>query len=270
VRVGVPPGPPDAGPSDSLLDQQLGAVVRALAAAHDPLVRDVNYDGRPAWQLGVALTPNTVYPDVDHLSVTVDRTTGFPLHVVATLHGHFRSETRVDQLKLDAPLPPGSFGVDFPRGAEVLRTDAGFSTVDLHEAATIVGYRPLALARVPDGFHLAAVAAAKSAERTGPGQSNPPSRGVVSTSYRRGLEQFVVTTRLRGGGRWRDPFAVEGVPLGGEQVRLDRGALAGEPVELVVDPRSVPHLWAVTDRLVVTVAGDLSRDQLLAVAEALR
>jgi hypothetical protein len=55
------------------------------------------------------------------------------------------------------------------------------------------------------------------------GPGNPPSRGVVSLSYRRGLERITITTRLRGDGRWRDPFAVEGVPAMREQVRLDRG-----------------------------------------------
>jgi outer membrane lipoprotein-sorting protein len=269
-RVSLAPGPPDESAATSLLETQLAAVVRALAAAADPRVRNVDYDGRPAWQLDFALTSNTIYADVDHLSVTVDRVTGFPLRVLATLGGRFRSEMHLGQLKVDQPLSATVFNVDFPRGAEVLRTDAGFSNVDLRQAASIAGYRPLVPAHVPDGFRLAAVAAARSAERTGPGQSNPPSRRVVSLAYRRGLEQFVVTTRLRGEERWHDPFALEGVPLHREQVRLDGGALATAPVELAVDPRSLPHLWAFTDQLVVTIAGDLSREQLINVAETLR
>jgi hypothetical protein len=269
-RVGLPPGPPDDGPSDSLLDQQLGAVTRALAAAHDPRVRQLDYHGRPVWELNVAVAPNTLAPDIDHLSVTVDRTTGFPVHVLATLAGHFRSELRLDKLKLDAPLAPGIFTVRFPPQAEVLRTDAGFTNGDLKHAAEVVSYQPLLPAHVPAGFRLAIVAAAKSTEPTGPGQSNPPSRGVVSLSYRRSIEQIVVTTRLRGHGHWRDPFAVQGVPLSGRRVVLDHGALAGAAAEVVVDPRTIPHLWAVSDRMVATVSGDLSRAELVAVAEALR
>jgi hypothetical protein len=269
-RVGLAPGPPDAGPSDSLLDTQLGAVTRALAAAHDPRVREVDYRGRPAWQLDLAVAPNTIEPDIDHLAVTVDRATGFPLHVLATLRGRFRSELRLDKLELDAPAQPSTFTVRFPAGAEVLRTNAGFANAGLDEAAKIAGYRPLVPSDVPDSFRLVTVAAAASADATGPGQSNPRSAGVVSLSYRRGLEQIVITTRLRGHGGWRDPFAVEGVPVNGEQVRLDRGALAGATANVVVDPRTVPHLWAVTDRLVVTLSGDLSRAELIAVAEALR
>jgi hypothetical protein len=269
-RSGLAPGPPDATAASSLLQTQLGAVLRALAAGHDSRVREVEYQGRRAWQLDVDLTPNTIYPDVDHLSVTVDRATGFPLHALATLARRFRSELRLDRLELNRPLKPASFSFRFPPGREVLRTDAGFDQVTPNRAGAIAGYRPLVPARVPRGFALAIVAAARNAAATGPGEANPASRRVVSLSYRRGLEQFVVTTRLRGNGRWRDPFAPAGVSLRSGQVRLSRGALAGTPAAVVVDVRATPHLWAVTDRLVVTVSGDLTRRQLIAVAEALR
>jgi hypothetical protein len=269
-RVGLAPGPPDESAPSPLLDQQLGAVTRALAAADDPRVRAIEFHGRSAWVLDVAVKPNTLDTDIDHLAVTVDRTSAFPLHVLATLHGRFRSELRLDKLELDSSPAPGTFSVQFPPHAEVLRTDAGFVNVDLGQAGRLAGYQPLLPTHVPPRFRLVTVAVAKSAERTGPGQTNPPSRRVVSMSYRRGLEQITITTRLRGDGRWRDPFAVEGVPASGEQVHLDRGALAGSTAEVVVDPRVIPHLWAVSDRLVVTVAGDLSRDQLIAIAEALR
>jgi hypothetical protein len=274
LRRGLAPGPPDPRPTDSLfasqLDAQLGAVTRALAAGGDAHVREVKFRGRPAWRLDVAVTPNTIEPDVDHLSVTVDRESGFPLHVLAALDGQLRSELRLDRLKLNAPLGADAFSIPFPPGAEILRTNAGFRHVDLEQAASVVGYQPLAPATVPDGFRLRTVAAAARAAATGPGQSNPKSRGIVSLCYRRGLEQFVVTTRLRDEGRWRDPFAVEGVPLRRDRVRLSGGALEGATAEVVVDPRATPHLWVVGKRLVVTIAGDLSRADLVAVAESLR
>jgi hypothetical protein len=37
----------------------------------------------------------------------------------------------------------------------------------------------------------------------------------------------------------------------------------------VLSPRATPHLWALTDDLVVTVGGDLSRAELLRVAGSL-
>jgi acetyl esterase/lipase len=53
-------------------------------------------------------------------------------------------------------------------------------------------------------------------------------------------------------------------------VTLHGGALDGVTAELEVDPRTTPHLWALTPELVVTVSGDLTRDELLAVAQSLR
>jgi len=148
----------------------------------------------------------------------------------------------------------------------VLRTDAGFANVDPAAAAKVVGYRPLLPTAVPDGFRLAGIAVASETAPTGPGGSNPPSRDVVSAIYRRGLDELVVTTRRRVAGTWRDPFAIEGVDLSSERVPV-----AGAPeANLVLDPRTVPHLWAVTDRLVITVSGDLDREQLLVVARSLR
>jgi hypothetical protein len=72
-----------------------------------------------------------------------------------------------------------------------------------------------------------------------------------------------------GAGRWQDPFAVEGVHLATSPVSVE-GELAGAPAELVIDPRVVPHLWGVTNRFVITVAGDLDRAELIQVAQSLR
>jgi len=52
-------------------------------------------------------------------------------------------------------------------------------------------------------------------------------------------------------------------------VSLGRGALSGVEANLLVVPRNTPHIWALADELVVTVSGDLSRDELVRVAESL-
>jgi len=49
---------------------------------------------------------------------------------------------------------------------------------------------------------------------------------------------------------------------------IDGGALAGADAELVVSPRGTPHVWAIDDELVVTVAGDASADELRRMAES--
>jgi hypothetical protein len=117
---------------------------------------------------------------------------------------------------------------------------------------------------------LAEVAVARRAAPTASG-ANPSSRGVVSLSYRRGFDQLSVTTRLRlgPGAHWADPFAVPGLPAAGKPVRIDAGALKGATARVVIDPRSIPHLWVVTDKLVVTVSGDANEFELLQVARSL-
>lgn len=52
-------------------------------------------------------------------------------------------------------------------------------------------------------------------------------------------------------------------------IRLERGALSGVEANLLIVPLAIPHIWALTDELVVTVAGDLSREELVRVAESL-
>ena len=269
-RTGLAPGAPDEGPSEFLLDRELGALVRALAASREPRVQDVTYHGHPAWRLDVRVEPNSLEPDIDRITVTVDKRSGFPVHVVSSLRGRFRSELTLTELVVDKPLGVGEFTVRFPANPEILRTDAGFTHDGLQHAAAVVGYRPLVPRTIPAGFRLAIVAVARKTSTTGPGGSNPPSRNVVSLAYRRGLDQFTVTTRLRTEGLWRDPFAVEGLALPGEHVRLAGGAFGGARAAVVLDPRTIPHIWAVTDRLVLTISGDLTRAQLLAVADGVR
>ena len=271
VRSGLAPGPPDPGPSDSVLERELGAVVRVLLAAHDPRVDEIDYGGAQAWRVVVPVRPNRVYPDVDRLDITVDQETGFPLRAVATLGGRFRSELRIVDLKAPATLSRAAFSIRFPKHAAILRTDGGFRRTSLDDVRSAVGYSPPVPARVPMGYQLAEVAVARRAPSTGAGGANPPSRNVAALAYRRGFDKFVVTSRARGprDEGWRDPFGIEGINLRSTVVTLTRGALAGTRAQLVLDPRVVPHLWLVTPDLVMTVAGDLNRSQLVEVVESL-
>jgi len=49
----------------------------------------------------------------------------------------------------------------------------------------------------------------------------------------------------------------------------ERIDLLGNPAWLVIDPNSVPHIWAIQGQHVVTIAGNLDRDELLRVAQSL-
>lgn len=272
-RSGLAPGPPDPGPLSSwALPREFAAVVRALLAARDPRVREITYDDRRAWRLDIPAVPNALVPEFsgDRFEITVDRQTAIPVRIVETKNGTFLRELRIDELAVDEELPPGTFTLEFPPGTEVSRTDAGFRRVELDAVAAAVGYVPLVAAWTPEGYELTEVAVASRANPTGAEAANPASEQVVSLSYRRGLDQFLVTTRLARGGTWSDPLATgEGFRDSPERITIRSGALAGEAAELLIVPRGIPHVWALSDELVVTVGGDLSRAELVRITESL-
>jgi len=194
-----------------------------------------------------------------------------PVRIVETLRGRFVSEIRIDDLAVDTATAE-DFVVRIAPGATADRSDVGFEHVTPVEAAGIVGYQPLLPTWLPDGYVRAETAAAVETDPTAMGR-NPVSRGVVTTAYRRGISRFIVTTRLVGPNlsAWSDPlFANENVAAAGRPVTFTEGALAGQTGELVVTPGSVPHVWTVGERLVVTVSGDLTERELVRVASSLR
>jgi hypothetical protein len=46
------------------------------------------------------------------------------------------------------------------------------------------------------------------------------------------------------------------------------GALAGANAELVLSARGNPHVWTIDDRLVVTITGDATGEELRRMAES--
>jgi hypothetical protein len=271
-RDGVAPGPPDLGPPTWLLPDECADYVRGALAAGSPAVQETTDLGRPAWRLDVDTVPNKIVPQLsgDRFRITVDQETGMPVQVVELTQGSVLRELSIEQLQVNEDVPPSTFRLAFPAGAEVMRSDDGFRRVGLSDVAGAVGYAPLVPAWVPDGYRLADVAVAREGAPTGKEGGNPQSEQVVSLSYRKGLDRFLVTTRLRGGGSWSDPLASgEGFVDQPQHVTFDGGALQGADVDLLLTPRAVPHVWALTGSLVVTVGGDLSGNELLRVAGSL-
>lgn len=270
---GLAPGPPDQTSSIEILDGSLGSAVRALAASSGGEVEEVRYQGRAAWRLEADLPAHDeeeFWPD--HLVAIVDREIGYPVSVLATNGDELMYEVRVEDLEVNGEAPEDAFTLEFPPGTEASRTDVGFRRVSLDEVAGAVGYDPLVPGELPEGYELSEVAVAQRAAPTGEFQSNPATIDAVSLSYRRGLNQIIVTTRLVRDERsaWSDPFvAGEGTIAEPERVSFDSGALAGSTGELVIDPMMEPHVWTLTEDLVVTVSGDLSREELMRVAESL-
>jgi len=293
-RRGLSSGAPDDGPSLWVLQRELGSTVRALLAEDAGLsVTETSYDGRPAWALDTDVEPNKIGGGGDHLRVTVDRETGFPVRVVETIAGAPFRELRLEQLVVNTPVDRTEFTIEFPAGVELFRHDAGWRRVPtVGEARGEVGYAPLVpnADALPEGFALARVAVVDRAQGTGVEGLNPPTRKAVSLAFHRGLDRILVTTRLRGGivdgrepgtapGRcseclgessWSDPLASgEGFFDDPDELSVAGGALAGSPAQLLVGPHTVPHVWALGDDLVVTVSGDATRAELVRILESM-
>ena len=289
VITNLPPGPPDQAARPSVLRRDVASVVRAfLTTTEDVPVTDVTEEGRPAWRLLTPVTPNKLAgpgASGDQLEVLVDRETGFPLRVTESLAGRFLHEVRLSNLVVDGPVDPASFTIDFPAGVTPFRQDVGFRAVPLSQVRAAVGYQPVlpAPAGLPAGYQLAEVTVATNAQPTGTEGANPQSRNVVSVAYRRGFDRIVVTTRATGTARrcsitrpgsdpsacWADPLASgEGFVDQPERFTVAAGALAGAQAEVILSPRGVPHVWTFDNRLVVTVAGDASADELRRMAES--
>jgi hypothetical protein len=267
---GLSAGPPDPSPDRSLLARSLGFLVRTfLGVRADVPVVETELDGRPVWRAVVPLGRDRT------LEVAVDRETGFPLETImrepAVVGPGDRvlEHVRVSKLVVDEPISRERFRLAFPAGvAAPTPINLGFRRVALGDVERQVGYRPLLPRDVPDGFELVEVATAR--QSAGTGRNNPISQNVVSMAYQRGFDRIVVSTRSTGAdpSRWSDPLAStedQGEP---QPVRVRGGALDGATAVVVLG-REGYHLWAVTDQLVVTITGDASQEQLLAMAGSL-
>lgn len=276
-RRGLSPGSPDMAPGMSE-QRDVTLLARLLLDLDDATVAHASFDDRPAWVVQAPTRLSFTALFGDEIALTVDRASGIVVRAVGTTKGQLGMEVRLEGQVVDPPVDPSLFDPPVPPGASVRVDDVGFRRLPLEEVADAAGYAPLVPSAVPEGYHLAEVAYAERAAGTGSdGNPNRPSRQVVSLAFHRGFQRLVVTTRLRGGHAWADPHGYstdadpERVPA--ESVNLRSGALSGvtaEVVSRIPEAWGRSQLWAMTDRLVVTVGGDVDRDELVTVAESLR
>ncbi|MBN1320123.1 MAG: hypothetical protein JXA87_04690, partial [Thermoleophilia bacterium] len=275
--TGLAVGPPD---SYWYVYGDLGAAVRALRESPEAEVMEGTYEGRSVWVLSTDLAPNLITNSgFDHMDVTVAKDVGLPVHIVYWMEGKPILDWRLSDLEVDPGLPADAFVLDIPPDVpadHIEREDHRFSAVEpahlCTDGANAVGYVPVLPTVVPDGFVLTEVKVAEVGRPSGKEGMNPPGSGVVSAMYRRGFDRLVVSTRMVGEDPtlWSDPMASgEGYIDNPETVTLASGEFAGSGAEIVVNIRTMPHLWAMNDTLVVTITGDLTRDELLAAAESL-
>lgn len=269
---GLASGPPDTF-VDSAFQRELGSVVRALLGVGSAPVEDELYKGRAVWALATPVRQDQYAGagySPDRLEVKVDVETGIPLYSLWTVDGGLRHRLEITAVTVNQDVSRADLAVDVPADVVLSGSDQGFDRVELDDVKAFVGYAPLVPSWLPEGYELADVTAAREGGPTGSEGMNPQASGVVSLVYRRGFDRIVLSTRLAAPGDWSDPLATgEGFVDLPEQIRLERGALSGVEANLLIVPLAIPHVWALTDDLLVTVAGDLNRDELLRVAESL-
>ena len=137
---------------------------------------------------------------------------------------------------------------------------------------------------VPEGFALtrAAVAPRDGSWKWGVA---PSGTDVVALRYQHGFSSLTVTSRrverpwryahrdvfgFDVGGSESNGFSMTGSGHGPVAVRLTSGALAGRRAWIVTGPLMIPHLWAVKDGVLLTIAGAATHDELVAVAESMK
>jgi outer membrane lipoprotein-sorting protein len=288
IVTGCPLGMPDRSEQDSDdIDSRLFALWfqgNVMSAMPHGTVTETIYEGRPALTVTTAADPSVDSP-FDAVEVTVDRAAWFPVRVRLLRHGKVREEERLTDLHLNEPVSAELFEPWFPAGTEVERHSASpfWRRVSFAEAAHVFAASPLAPRVLPPSFRPFAAAVTGRAQlrfivSTPHGGHDERywswSQDVTSLAYRAGFLTFLVTTRLQEtDDPLADPFATlpqltaRGNEL--ETVTLESGALAGVEAQLAMPALNTPHLWAYTDGRLITVSGDLTRNQLLSVANSL-
>jgi hypothetical protein len=291
---GYASGPPDAS-LDSLVP--FGPSPNAFSALENGTVWESTYMGRPCLTVVAPVKPDLiVHYDVDHpeqsyiyeelmideVELTFDKVSHLPVRVASSLRGHTVQLDTITDVRINERVSPSEFAYEFREGATVQHQDFGFRDAALGDVESAMGYAPLVPTRLPVGFRLQAV---RCARRTMTviwmGRLKQPShevvtRRVTSIGYGKGFLHLTVSLRPAGGldPLWlAEPFrqdpGLAGATAPPEQVTITSGALAGAQAFISLPPLNVPHLWVVHDGMVVTVAGDVTREQLLRVAGSL-
>ena len=274
-RVGYPLGPPDRW-AGLVTQFDFSAQGRALEAAGATRLRTTVYEDRPAWAITCSWDSGPYRPAIDddgfHFEITIDKATAFPVCFKGFLKDALMLEVRYSNVRVDAPLPDGAFESKAPAGAPVRRIQDGFRRAPLAEIASLPGYTTLVPASVPRGYRLTQAAAAPYAVTA---NRMVKGRKVVALQYARGFDSLTVTTR-RVADAWS---AAKYDPLELDQDRVYQvawpatiraGAFRGVAAQVVVAAvTTTPHLWAVKDGVLLTVAGSATAEELLAVAASL-
>lgn len=293
-------GLPDSGPFFSpwmgvsqVLDRSVAAYARAVIADLDPNVpvTPVTYEGRTAWSVTVPerLTGGSALGTV---RIVVDSASGYPLAVEHWSSDGTVSGTRVEHIKVGRPVTQDDLTLVTTGQTELLPDNEGFRRLTLAEATELSGrldtdastatdgddfnvYLP---SWIPEGFKLTGITGAVNdsylSSSTAVGDGEIASLTVVLT-YSRGFDRFCVVSRWRSENRAGsdDPFDENSATVNQSTVvPLTGGGLNGKMGRVVIGLSDWPHIFVSTGkghRLSVSVAGDLTRSELTAIANSL-
>jgi hypothetical protein len=274
-----PPGPPDTPAAISASGADLGAVLRAVSASTRLKLGEAVIDGRPAWTVtctkgDLAGLPRTNV-DWPVYIIAVDKQTWLPVRFQFERGGVMMFDVQYRHVRIDDPVPRDAFAPTPSPGDEVRRSDRGFARVSLEAAAGTAGTRVVTPTTMPGGYGLSGVWVA---ERSTSDNRLVEARDVFVMQLRSAFDALTISTR-----RIVNPYyAPEYDPLGdradptwseiaGTETTLRSGAFAGATARTVVATDvSAPHLWAVKDGILLTVAGGATADELVRIAESLR
>jgi DNA-directed RNA polymerase specialized sigma24 family protein len=286
-ETGLPPGPPDLEtPPELPFATELRSALATWRTSPGVTVHTDTVDGQPVWVVtsplgaagagGASAVPGA--PVADTLAVTVDQHTALPLRLTRSAGSTPVDDVELRDVVVDQPVAADGFTVPFAKDLVVTRFPYQFNRLkSVDEMPSAAGYPVATPGYLPPGYELAEIAVAPTPGlANGPPAAgaavaaNPPSTGVATLLYRRGLETIVVTTRRAGDApdAWTDPFGPATAPA---PVTVNTTAYGRVPMEFVDQPGVPTHLWGVAAEpgLVVTVAGDVDRDTMLRVASSL-
>ncbi len=280
ITTGSPVGSPDAlpgsGPAGHIIGVDLSAAARAVQAVGAARLSTTTYEGRPIWVVtcsaGSAPSRPNVTEEWPTYVMTIDQETCLPVGLKWIESGVVQLDFRLERMLVNVPIERSTFRLSTPPGARVKRADSGFRRVGLGEIERLAGYAPLVPGSLPSGYSLARTAvAARSTTVNGYITGDD----VVVLQYARGFDALTITMREVADPAFAattDPFDYESrwSELERTNVEITAGAFAGTTAQVMILPRSTtPHLWAVKDGRLLTIAGGATQKELIAIADSL-
>jgi hypothetical protein len=271
--------------STQVLDRSVAAFARAVIAELDPgvPVTPVTWEGRTAWSITVP-EPLAGGGGEGTARIVVDAQSGYPLAVEHWTGDGDVSGARIENVRVGGVIPRSRFKLAVRVQDKLLPMSERFRRVSLAQAAALgrratMAFTPYRPSWVPPGYTLSGVTGAVNGSFRGrylPVKPDGVGSLTVVLTYRRGFDRFCVVNRWRSSNPpgSDDPFDENSAALStSTRVRLTAGGLRGATASVVLGLPDWPHLFVTAGEnhdISVSVAGDLTREELTRIADSLQ